>query len=119
MHQRPRDEAREERIQWEIVADAHDAEEQAAGWYAYLEDTLHFPFRARCRTERASSPLRVNDEVEVVSMAPDEREMFVEIRWEGRTLAIPLSQLEVLDADAPTRQAVEDWHYWVKQGYQF
>ena len=54
-----------------------------------------------------------------MGLAPDEREMFVEVGWSGRKLAIPLMQLEVLDADAPTRQAVEDWHYWVARGYQF
>ena len=31
--------------------------------------------------------------------------------WEGDELAIPLSQLEVIDADDETREAVEDWLY--------
>jgi hypothetical protein len=34
-------------------------------------------------------------------------------------LAVPLSQLEVVDADDETREAVEDWLYWTKKGYQF
>ena len=48
-----------------------------------------------------------------------QHDVFVEVRWAGRTLAIPLIQLEVLDADVPTRQAVEDWRYWVERGYQW
>jgi hypothetical protein len=56
-------------------------------------------------------------------MAPEDecrREMLVEMPWEQkRTLAVPLSQLEVIDADEETRQAVEDWHYWVAMGYEF
>ena len=49
-----------------------------------------------------------------------EREMFVETPWEHkRTLAVPLSQLEVTQGDAETKQAVEDWHYWVEMGYEF
>jgi hypothetical protein len=119
MLKRPREEEREQRIQWEIVPDAHDAEEQAIGWYAYLEDTLRFPFMTRCRAERASSPLRLNEEVEVIGIATDEHEVLVEIAWSGRTLAVPLIQLEVLDADAPARQAVEDWRYWVERGYHW
>ena len=119
MLKRPREEEREQRLQWEIVPDAHDAEEQAAGWWAYLEDTVHFPFRTRCRAERASSPLRLNEEVEVMGLASDEHEVLVEVRWSGRALTIPLVQLEVLDADTPTRQAIEDWHYWVERGYQW
>jgi hypothetical protein len=75
------------------------------------------------RCKRATSPLRTGDEVKVVGMAPEfecEREMFVETPWEHkRTLAVPLSQLEVVHGDDKTRQAVEDWHYWVEMGYRF
>jgi hypothetical protein len=48
-----------------------------------------------------------------------EREMFVMMRCEREGLAVPLSQLEVIHADDQTREAVEDWHYWVSRGYQF
>lgn len=35
-------------------------------------------------------------------------------------LGVPLSQLKPGgDADPATRQAVEDWLYWVKMGYEF
>ncbi len=80
-----RDEDREERISMEIVVDAYGESERAMGWYYYLEDKLHTPFLARCVKERAISPLRVGDEVEVVGMAPEDecgREMFVETPWE-------------------------------------
>src|SRR5438132_1459647 len=39
-------------------------------------------------------------------------------RGEG-DLAVPLSQLKPVQADAQTTQAVEDWHYWVDRGYEF
>jgi hypothetical protein len=60
--------------------------------------------------------------LEVVGMAPEdecEREMFVEIDWDGDTLAVPLIQLNAPEADAQTQQAIADWHYWVNQGYEF
>ena len=122
MSKRPREDAREDRIAMEIVVDAHDDEERALGWYYYLENTLTFPFLARCRACRPISPLQVGDEVEVLGLAPTEEcgsEVFVLMRWEREGLGVPLSQLEVLHADAQTRQAVEDWHYWVDQGYEF
>ena len=119
----PHDEEREERIHMEIVVDAYGPDEQALGWYYYLENTLQFPFTATCRAERAISPLRVGDEVEITGMPPEEEcehEMFVTMRWERRGLAVPLSQLECgAQVDEATRQAVEDWHYWVDRGYQF
>ncbi len=117
-----RDELRESRIHDEVVVDAHDEEERALGWYYHLEDHCTFPFTAVCRSERAISPLEQGDEVEVVGMAPDEeceREMFVEIRWKPRPLAVPLMQLQPVAADEQTQEAVEDWHYWVERGYGF
>ena len=117
-----KDEVREERITMEIVVDAYDEDERALGWYYYLQEKLSVPFRARCVEEREVSPLSVGEEVEVVGMPPErecEREMFVSIRWGKRTLAVPLAQLEVIEADDETREAVEDWHYWVGMGYQF
>jgi Calcium binding len=41
------------------------------GWY-YLDDHLRFPFKARCVTERMTSPLWVDDVVEVHGMPPEE-----------------------------------------------
>jgi hypothetical protein len=121
MKRRSREEDREQRITMEIVVDAYTPEEQAMGWYYSLEDRLQFPFVARCTAERAISPLRVGDEVEVVGMAPEEEcqhEMFVLIRWERRSLAVPLAQLEGAAVDEQTRQVIEDWQYWVAQGYE-
>jgi hypothetical protein len=115
------DPLREQRISDEIIVDAYVEEEQAMGWYAYLDDKLVFPFTARCIAKREISPLNIGDEVKVTGMASDDEcrhEMFVKVIWKRRTLAVPLSQLEVVEADDETVEAVEDWHYWVKRGYQ-
>ncbi|MEQ9550538.1 MAG: calcium-binding protein [Coleofasciculus sp. G3-WIS-01] len=117
-----RDAEREERITMEIVVDAYSPEEQAMGWYYYLQDTMQFPFTAVCISKRRISPLKEKATVEVVGMAPEEeceQEMFVEITWDDDTLAVPLIQLEAPEADAETQQAIADWHYWVNQGYEF
>jgi len=107
----------------EIIVDAYGAEEQAMGWYYYLENRLRFPFIAACIKRRAVSPLHVNDEVEVIGMPSEdecESEMFVTIRWEKDGLAVPLSQLRpIRNTDAKTLEAVQDWHYWVGMGYKF
>lgn len=117
-----RDEEREDRIHMEAIVDAYGPEEQAIGWYYYLDDKLSFPFLAKCIVQRPISPLRVGDEVEILEMAPEsecEHEMFVTIRWDRpEGLAVPLSQLQVIHADDETIEAVEDWHYWVNRGYQ-
>jgi hypothetical protein len=45
--------------------------------------------------------------------------MFVRIEFAGRKLGVPLSQLEVSGAKSETREAVDDWRYWVAMGYEF
>lgn len=44
--------------------------------------------------------------------------MFVLTRWERGALAVPLSQLEGVAVDEETREAINDWHYWVARGYE-
>jgi hypothetical protein len=113
---------RERRIEMEAVVDAYNSEERAMGWYYYLEERLKFPFKARCKSKREISPLRVGEEVEVVGMAPEDEcglEMFVRLRWRRAKVAVPLSQLEPLAAEPNTTEGVADWHYWVGRGYKF
>ena len=118
------DKSREDRIIMEIVVDAYGPEERAMGWYSHLENTLSFPFTAHCASSRSISPLKKGVEVEVIGMAESDEclhEMFVMIRWDRNDgLGVPLAQLRPGDdcSDA-TRQAVEDWLYWVKMGYEF
>jgi Calcium binding len=122
MKKSKRDPFREDRIENEIIVDAYGPEEQAMGWYYYLDDKIHFPFQARCVAAKVISPLRKGETVEVRHMAPEDAcssEMFVLIRWKGRKVAIPLSQLTPLNADESTAEAIADWHYWVAQGYCF
>ena len=105
------------------IVDAYGPEERSMGWYYYLADTIQFPFTAKCKSRRQISPLKVGDTVDAVGMADEDEcqgEMFVNIRWDGDTLAIPLAQLDPVDVeDDDTIQAVEDWHYWIEMGYEF
>jgi Calcium binding len=122
MAKRKTDPVREERIQNEIVVDAYGAEEQAMGWYYYLEDKIRFPFQAECIVAQVVSPLLKGETVEVRRMAPEDAcssDMLVLIHWHGRNVAVPLSQLTPLDAEHSTAEAIDDWHYWVAQGYRF
>lgn len=113
---------REERIIMEIVVDAYDEQERAMGWYYYLDDLIQFPFAAKCNTHRPTSLLKVADSVQVLGMADEDtclNEMFVNISWDDGTLSVPLSQLDPVDANDKTIQAIGDWHYWMAMGYEF
>ena len=122
MAKREKDPIREDRIQNEAVVDAYGPEEQALGWYYYLENKIRFPFQAKCTVAKTVSPLRKGETVEVRRLAPEDAcssDMLVLITWHGRNVAVPLSQLTPLDADESTSEAVSDWHYWIAQGYLF
>jgi len=111
-----RDDDREKRIEMEIIVDAYDEYEQAYGWYAYLDDTMDFPFGARCTTERDESPLKEGESVVVVGMSSTEptlSQQYVTVEWMDREFGVPLEQLESIDASEATGQAIADWHYWV------
>ena len=117
-----KNEEREKRIRMEIVVDAYDRHERAIGWYIYLEETIRFPFEAQCIEEREVSPLEEGETAQVVGMSSvkaSESEMVVTIEWMDRELGVPLAQLEPIDVDPDTEQAVADWHYWDRRGYMF
>jgi len=117
-----RDLIREDRIHQEAIVDAYGPEEQAMGWYYYLEGKIRFPFQARCIATRVVSPLKKGESVEVRHMAPEDacaNDMLVLIRWQDRNMAVPLSQLVGVDVDESTGEAIGDWHYWAAQGYCF
>jgi hypothetical protein len=117
-----RDPVREDRIHNEAIVDANGPEEQVMGWYYYLDDKIRFPFQAKCIAAKVVSPLRKGETVEVRAMAPEEAcasDMLVLIKWQGRTMAVPLSQLQAIKGSKATHEAISDWHYWVAQGYCF
>jgi hypothetical protein len=81
---RQRNPDREKRIHEEIIVDAYGPEEQAMGWYYYLENKLCFPFQARCIVSSVVSPVKKGEIVEVLRMAPEDAcsaVMMVLIRW--------------------------------------
>ena len=122
MKKAKRDPIREERIHNEAIVDAYGPEEQALGWYYYLENKIRFPFQAKCVAAKVISPLLKGETVQVRRLASEEAcssDMLVLITWHGRKLAVPLSQLLPLDPDESTAEAIGDWHYWVAQGYCF
>jgi hypothetical protein len=114
-----RDRIREDRIENEAIVDARP-EEQAMGWYYYLESKISFPFGAKYIATKVVPPLRKGETVEVIRMAPEDNcahDMFVLVRWQGRKIAVPLAQLVAIDPDEPTAEAIGDWHYWIARGY--
>ena len=55
-------------------------------------------------------------------MAPSDdcmKEMFVIAGFAGRRLGVPFAQLDPVNPDKATREAIEDWRYWQQMGWEF
>jgi hypothetical protein len=116
------DETREDRILFEIVVDAYNETERAMSWYYYLQDKLEFPFAGQCRATRTTSPLKVNQEVEVLAMALEDdcmSEILVMVKLGRSKIAVPLEQIDCRSKAEGTCQGVADWHYWRARGYEY
>lgn len=116
------DNAREERIKMEVIVDAYDEQERAMGWYYYLEDRLSFPFPAKWISRNRPNARKVT----VLKMSSEDdcsNNMFVEVLYrEGELEDVFLAQLsdiQPLDPDSTTEEAIGDWHYWFERGYKF
>lgn len=121
-----RDQTREQRIETEIVADAEDKEDRAMAWYYYLEEALNFPFNAKWTKKSRKSTTPQEKQVEVLGMAPDDeclKDMIVEVAVingkEDDVYSARLSEIEAIDADEDTLEALADWQYWLARGYKF
>jgi hypothetical protein len=108
-----KDPIREDRIHNQAIVDAYGPQERALGWYYYLENQLPFPFEATCIAAKVVSPLSKGETVQILRRAPEgacSADMLVLIRWQCRTMAVPLSQLAAADVDQSTAEAIGDWH---------
>lgn len=47
------------------------------------------------------------------------KEMLVLVGFAGRKLGVPLIQLDPVKPGKATREAMDDWRYWVAMGYVF
>jgi len=122
MRRPPEDKRRERRIDMDIIVDCYSEDEKALGWYYYIEDNLAFPFKATCIQRRLTSPLKIGKTVEVIRMAKEDdcmHEIFVSVKWAGQNLAVPLIQLKAIKPTKKTKEAMDDWAYWVDRGYRF
>ena len=111
---------RENRITMEIVADCYDSNEQFYGWYEYLNSNLEFPFEGVWEKSKNSK----NEEITIIGMGNfDECEnslnMLVEIEYQGQTITKSLLEINEVFSDDKTKEAIEDWKYWIKSGNSF
>ena len=119
------DPIRENRIDYEIVVDAYDESERAMGWYYYLQDKITFPFLAIWKKTNKKTGAIATKEIEVIGMASEEdceSNMYVEVAYideKDDTFTAKLSDIEAINPDPNTTEALADWQYWLDMNYEF
>lgn len=107
-------EEREERINYRILVDCYDEDEVKSCWFAYMQDTLSFPFTAEVSIKKRSGD-QVQQTVDILGLAGDERfgnDMLVEAVYDEDIFMVYLSDLTNIKANEETIEAIADWKYW-------
>jgi len=67
--------------------------------------------------------LKKGESVTVIGMLDDDSDypsdIMVKVRWQNRTMGVPLSQLAGVNVNADTKEAIDDWRYWIEHNYRF
>jgi hypothetical protein len=114
------DEAEILTIRWDSltlksIPPAHIAwsEEEGLSWHAYLEEHLVFPFAATVE-EYQRGPVRQGARVTVlaVTFLDETYGTIVAVKHKHGVNELPLCDLKATEADAGTRQLVEDYAVW-------
>lgn len=115
--------AAKKRIQ-KLLKGTESEKEIAAKWYSYLEEQLTFPFFAYIRVSDERPNVTVSVGIKVVRLAPENRCGFRTIWVEGyptfrgdHPFFFYLADIQSIDADLTSYQAVQDYLYWDGSGY--
>ena len=76
-----------------------------------MADSIVFPFVAECIADDKRTPLELRKQVTVLQLSGEiycEYEIYVDISWNHKALAIPLVQLKPRGVDEDTEEAIED-----------
>lgn len=93
-----KDPVREDRLHEEAIVDA-GPDEQAMGWYYYLESKISFPFKAKCAVSKITSPLAKGEVVEVLRIGSGR------CPHEGHACAGPMAGTETRRATLSTHRS--------------
>ncbi len=104
----------QEIIDDEITVDCYGDEEVKMGWATYMTDNLNYPFKASYLAKKVSGKSEWQ-KVKVVSNYTEESDFdmhnfFVEIEFNDFLIPIHLGDLEDIDADEQTMEAIEVWN---------
>ncbi|MFN8670791.1 MAG: calcium-binding protein [Candidatus Sericytochromatia bacterium] len=115
--------SREEKIKQEILSkiiDINNNKEVFTIWFNYLEKNITFPFYAKFKSsfKKFSVRVKVNGLLEF-SDSKDIRDILVEIEYNNEKSLEQLLEILNLESDTKTKEAIENFQYWINYGNTF
>jgi len=115
------------RINYKILVDCYDEYEAGQGWTLYLLDNITCPFVAEYtgQSQLSIKPNTLLTVLELINSEYDSEEDFecfmamVEATVEDVIYEIPLADLKIVEANDKTRQAVDDWIFYIKENNEY
>jgi len=104
------DPEREERIEMNALVDTYSVYEAVAGWYAYLENDLEFPFLIEGKNSLVQTVTGLCDSEEF------DGDFYVWVKEGSDRLMLRLSDLKIAEASSESIQVIEDWQYFCDRG---
>jgi hypothetical protein len=112
----PIDGERESRIEREVLQGEEGQSGGRQGWHRYLARAVAFPFSARWLSNRGGALLSV---IRLSPLSANDWQLRAKVIDGQSSRELPLHELYPLEPEAPSMQAVLDWHYWVRRGRAF
>jgi len=109
------------RVNSKILVDCYDAYQQGQGWTLYLLDNISCPFTAEYSGNsklsiKPNQTMTVLELVNSVYASEEDLECFmarVEVEIGDVLYEVPLEDLNTIDADKKTQQAIADWQFYI------
>lgn len=111
------DEEMRHRIDYEIIVDAYDDNEQSMGWYYFFEETLEFPFTALVHLRKRDGTAEAK-RVKITGLASKEEgfmseDFNLDTEQGEYTRPVAYSTLSEFKASEETLEAFQIWDfYW-------
>lgn len=102
-------------IAYEIEVDCYDEHEANMGWAIFMEENLHYPFKAEYLVRKKSGEktwtkvMVVNSETDESSF--DGSQFYVEIELNDMIISANIDKLRSIKADEKTMKTLQIWNY--------
>lgn len=112
-------------IDMEIIVDSYDDREVKGAWECYLEEVIVFPFKAKLINNTECPEISKGEIVTVTDMDSDVYLLpctgaieYVFIEWKDMEEIIAPKNLENLEKDNETLEAIKNWNFWVNEYFK-